>query len=119
MQQEKFASARQHVEAAAAAAAPPSTGASAELPQSIDEVIRLMDEREPAARFFERQIDSSGGCSKTRKRLRDLAATEPDDPAVAWWVAAGGGRGHNVPWTPPDAASLEALINKIKGFWRQ
>lgn len=119
MQQEKVASARQHVEAAAAAAAPPSTGASAELPQSIDEVIRLMDEREPAARFFERQIDSSGGCSKTRKRLRDLAATEPDDPAVAWWVAAGGGRGHNVPWTPPDAASLEALINKIKGFWRQ
>ena len=56
MQQEKVASARQHVEAAAAAAAPPSTGASAELPQSIDEVMRLMDEREPAARFFERQI---------------------------------------------------------------
>ncbi|EOD39643.1 hypothetical protein EMIHUDRAFT_200202 [Emiliania huxleyi CCMP1516] len=64
MQQELFASARQHV-------------------------IRLMDEREPAARFFERQIDSSGGCSKTRKRLRDLAATEPDDPAVAWLLATG------------------------------
>jgi len=84
------------------------------LPQSIDEVIRYMDERAPLARYYERQADSAGGCSRTRSKLRAHAKLHPNDPAVAFWVAAGGGGGRVVPWMPPDAHSLEALVNLLK-----
>jgi hypothetical protein len=81
------------------------------LPDSIDEIIRYMDKNYPAKpgyhSYFVSQQDSREGCSKTRKKLRDYARKNPQDPAISHYV-------RNNKWNPPDQATLDLMVNLLK-----
>lgn len=77
------------------------------MPASIIAILKYMDELEPNARYFTRQQDTRGECSKTRGKLRKFARANPDHPAIAHWVQTKN-------WQPPDQVSLNHLIALIK-----
>lgn len=74
---------------------------------SIDAILRYMDRLEPGKHYFDRQKDSRGGCSKTRKKLRTFAEKNPSHQAVAHWVATSS-------WVPPNEGSLHAIVVLLK-----
>lgn len=83
----------------------------AQLPKSIDAIIRYMDKIYPAKpgyhSFYVSQQDSRAGCSKTRKKLRDFARKYPQDPAISHYVLDG-------KWDPPNQATLDLMVNLLK-----
>ena len=78
-----------------------------DIPDSIDGIIRYMDDLEPNKDYFWNQQDSRGGCSKTRKKLRTFARKNPNHKAVAHWTKSG-------KWAPPDHIVLDMLITLLK-----
>lgn len=77
------------------------------LPNSLDGLIRLMDEIEPDEDYFERQADNRGGCSGTRSKLRKFANKNNDHPAVRHWVVTRN-------WGPPDEETCLAMMDLLK-----
>ena len=80
---------------------------SAEIPKSIDAILRYMDELEPTKKYFERQKDSRNGCSKTRKKLRKFADENPGHPAVVHYKETN-------KWQPPNECALHEIIGLLK-----
>jgi hypothetical protein len=78
-----------------------------EWPTSITAIIQYMDVLEPGKQYFQRQQDSRGECSRTRKKLRTFARANPEHPAVKHWT-------RTQSWTPPDQAALGATIRLLK-----
>jgi len=83
----------------------------ADMPESIDGIIRYMDRLELGKSYYARQQSTGGGCSDIRGKLRAYAKKYPEDPAVAHWV-------RTKKWQPPNAASLKALIYLLKSMIR-
>jgi|AntRauTorckE5430_2_1112549.scaffolds.fasta_scaffold17970_1 chitodextrinase len=77
------------------------------MPASITAIVKHMDDLEPNARYYTRQQDTRGECSKTRGKLRKFAKANPDHPAIAHWVLTKN-------WQPPDQVALDHLIALIK-----
>jgi hypothetical protein len=78
-----------------------------DMPSSIDAIIRYMDRLEPEKEYYKRQQDNRGGCSKTRRKLREYKKQNTDDIAVSWHKVG------NV-WCPPRLQILKALIERLK-----
>jgi len=72
-----------------------------EIPSSVDDIIRLMDELEPEEHYCRRST------SGIRGKLRDFARKNQDHPAVKHWI-------ETKKWQPPDHETLRALMDLIK-----
>lgn len=79
------------------------------MPSSISDVIRLMDEICPDQKYYQRQKDSRGECSKMRNKLRTFAKRNEDQLGVAHWVETKN-------WKPPSDETLRALMVLIRGM---
>jgi hypothetical protein len=76
-------------------------------PTTLADILHYMDEMEPDQKYFARQEDIFGECSRTQSKLQQYAREFPHDPAVAYWV-------RTKSWEPPDGPSLDAIISLIK-----
>jgi len=77
------------------------------LPNSISDVIRLMDKLQPNRQYYKRQQDSRGECSKIRGKLRKYANANKDKLGVSHWIETN-------KWKPPDEEALSALMVIIR-----
>ena len=84
-----------------------------ETPKSVTAIVKYMDELEPTKKYYARQKDTRNECSKTRKKMRDFARTNPTHPAVAHWVESGKVQKIG-DWQPPDQETLNHMIALIK-----
>jgi len=80
-----------------------------EMPATIDDIIRYMDQLEPSENYYDRQKDTKGGSSKTRGKLRKWAKSYPTNLAVMHWVETG-------KWQPPNEEVLLAIVNELKNL---
>jgi hypothetical protein len=76
-------------------------------PTTLADILHYMDEMEPDQKYFARQVDIFGECSRTQSKLQQYAREFPHDPAVAYWA-------RTKSWEPPDGPSLDAIIALIK-----
>ena len=77
------------------------------MPSSIGEVIKLMDVLQPGRKYYTRQEDKRGECSKMRNKLRNYAKSNGEHLAVAHWV-------ETKDWKPPSNEALSALMQLIR-----
>lgn len=80
--------------------------------KSIASIVKFMDEIEPDKKYYERQQDKKGECSKLRRKLREYTKKNEggmignSDIAMAYFVK------HK--WAPPTHDALGALIDLLR-----
>lgn len=79
------------------------------VPTSITGIVRYINTHIDDG-IYDRQKDTRGECSKTRRRLRELAKRKPGHIAIRHYV-------ETKDWTPPTPEALKALVGVIQSYW--